>query len=566
MSKRIAAWVPVGLLLGLAPGAWGQAGAPLPVTAFVGVNVIPGDSPKLKPNQTVLVRGGRIAEVGPAARVKVPDGAARIDGTGKFLMPGIAEMHGHLPDDRAPESQVNRVMTLFVAAGVTTVRGMQGAANQIGLRDKIARGQLLGPRLFLYGPPMTSNSAPTVEVAVKKVEEQKKAGYDGVKILEAIKPEVYEAIARTARRLKMPFGGHVPNAVGLERALAAGQKSIDHLDGFVEALLVPPRQVPPDENMAQAFDRMRFSKEELDNVDEKKLPRLIAATRRAGAMVVPTMAVWKVLFGDATAESLRQLPEMKYIPELDEWADGKTQMDAEAPLPQRFKLMEVRARVLAGIARAGGLVMLGADAPQLFSVPGFSLRNETQALVKAGMTPAQVVEAATIAPARYLGVQKESGSVAAGKRADLILVDGNPLEDVANIFRSSGVMVNGRWLPRTELDALLAPLEKSARAARFPAPSEVKDLPVAANEAASLTGTYKMDNGVAVQVSKEKEGLTVTANSPEGSRKHRLLSQGGGRYLIPPIRATVTFEMQQGRASKLVFSQRGNTVKGARAP
>ena len=127
-------------------------------------------------------------------------------------------------------------------------------------------------------------------------------------------------------------------------------------------------------------------------------------------------------------------------------------------------------------------------------------------------------------------------------------------------------MVNGRWLPRAELDALLAPLEQSARAARFPAPSDVKDLPVAANEAASLTGTYKMDNGVAVQVAKEKEGLTVTANAPEGTRKHRLLSQGGGRYLIPAIRATITFEIQKGRASKLVFSQRGNTIKGARAP
>ena len=195
MRKRIAGWVPVGLLLGLTPGAWGQAGGPPPVTAFVGVNVVPGDSPELKPNQTVLVRGGRIVEVGPAAKVKVPAGATRIEGAGKFLMPGIAEMHGHLPDERAPESQVERVMTLFVAAGVTTVRGMQGAANQLGLRDNIARGELLGPRLFLYGPPMTGNDL-TPEAAAKRVEEQKKAGYDGAEDPGGIKPEVYEAIAR----------------------------------------------------------------------------------------------------------------------------------------------------------------------------------------------------------------------------------------------------------------------------------------------------------------------------------------------------------------------------------
>jgi len=128
------------------------------------------------------------------------------------------------------------------------------------------------------------------------------------------------------------------------------------------------------------------------------------------------------------------------------------------------------------------------------------------------------------------------------------------------------VMVNGRWLPRAELDAMLAPLEGYARTARFPSPAETRNLPVAAAEAAPLTGTYKMENGVNVQVAKDKEGLIVTAKAPEGTRTHRLLSQGNGRYLIPALRATITFELMQGRASKLVFSQSGISMKGARVP
>jgi hypothetical protein len=411
-------------------------------TAFVSVTVVPADRERLLPNQTVLVRAGRIAAVGPADRVEIPARATRVEGRGKFLMPGIAEMHGHLPDGNSTEDIPRLWFKLFLANGVTTVRGVWGAPNQFGLRDRINRGELLGPQLFLFGTPMDGKNTPTPERAREKVREYKRAGYDGLKISEGLSLATYQALARTAKQLNMPFGGHVPNPVGLQRALAAGQRNIEHLDGYVEALVrkgVPAAGRPQTDVMLAGI--MRGDSPGLDHLDESQIPGLVAATKKARTMITPTMFVWRTLFGDADATALARLPELQYMPPrmVDSWARQQAAWAEEAaPVERLRKLMNVRDRLLKAMADAGGLLMLGADSPQQYTVPGFSLRHETAALVKAGMTPWQVVEAATIAPARYLGRDKDFGTVAVGKRADLILADGNPLEDVANIFRSSG--------------------------------------------------------------------------------------------------------------------------------
>src|SRR5260370_5955713 len=199
------------------------------VVAFVGVTVVPCDRDRVIEDQTVVVRDGRIIALGPSATLPVPDSAARIDGRGKFLMPGLSEMHGHLPDANFPEQMLQ--LPLFVANGVTTVRGMAGAPNHLVLREQIARGEVLGPRLVVYGPAMNGRSSPTPAIAIEQVRRFKAVGYDGIKVHPGLSRETYDAIASEAKRLHIPFGGHVPHAVGIERALAAGQKSIEHLDG-----------------------------------------------------------------------------------------------------------------------------------------------------------------------------------------------------------------------------------------------------------------------------------------------------------------------------------------------
>ena len=233
--------------------------------AFVNVNVIPMDRERVLEDQTVVVRGGRIAEVGPAARVKVPAGAVRVDARGKYLMPGLAEMHGHLPHPQMPEAVQRGFLTLFVANGVTTVRGMFGFPTHVALRDRVAKGELLGPRLYVASPPIMGQTAPDPETAARLVREHKAAGFDLLKIHEGLSLASYDAMVKTAREVGIRFGGHVPDDVGLAHALETGMSSVEHMDGFVEALEAddsPIRNADPQTRGAQLHLYL----------DEKKLP------------------------------------------------------------------------------------------------------------------------------------------------------------------------------------------------------------------------------------------------------------------------------------------------------
>jgi imidazolonepropionase-like amidohydrolase len=535
-----------------------HAAPPTTTTAFVGVTVVPADRERVLPDHTVIVKGGRITVVAPTSQVKIPTGAIRIDGAAKFLMPGIAEMHGHIPTFDPSGDLSRRWFTLFVANGVTTVRGMQGATGQLALRDQIARGQIVGPRLFLYGPPMSGDKVTTPEQAITLVRAYKRAGFDGLKIAEGLQPNTYEALAKTAKSLRLPFGGHIPNAVGVERALALGQKSVEHLDGYLEAMISAEGDTSAILGMTAA------DLAALDRVDVAKIPGLVAATKQAGAMVTPTMVAWRNLFGDADAKALAQLPELQYVPPRtrEQWTRAQTERRETAAPPERVRqLMALRDRLLDALADADGLVMLAADAPQRYNVPGFSLRHEMAAMVKAGLSPWQIIESATVAPARYLGLERDFGTVAVGKRADLILVEGNPLEDVSNVFRSSGVMVNGRWLPRGELDAQLAAI---AADLRYPSDKEVQDFAIPATTAAAMLGTYQGpgqnpgQNGEpqTFRVLGKSGGLfCLWSASPDKVR--RLRWQGSNLFLVPEEKATIMAEIKDGTARTLVIKQDG---------
>ncbi len=425
--------------------------------AFIGVNVVPMDRERVVENQTVLVRDGRIVEVGPAAQVDVPAGATRVDAAGKYLMPGLAELHGHLPGSQAPREFVDDVLFLFVANGVTFVRGMQGDARQLGIRDSVMQGLTLGPTLVLGSPAMSGQNVQTVEDARRLVREYHEAGYDLLKVHEGLSPEVYEAIAATAREVGIPFGGHVSDLVGLHAALEAGQVTIDHLDNYIFAAEKddsPVRDAPPQERARQ----LPF------HLDDAKIPELAAATRQAGAWVVPTMPLWEVLHGASEpAEVLLQRPEVKYVPPqaVQQWANWVRNIQERVDRDAARAHMAFRNRLLKGLADAGVGILLGSDAPQIFSVPGFSIHREMRAMIEAGLTPYQVLESGTRNVATYLGTPDEFGTVAPGRRADLILLEANPLEDVGNVARRAGVMVRGRWLPESEIQERLARIAAS---------------------------------------------------------------------------------------------------------
>lgn len=434
------------------PPCRGQAES---VTAFVDVTVIPMDRERRLPGRTVVVRGDRIVALGPTARVKVPEGAIRVQGRGKFLIPGLAEMHAHIPGGQASDSAVERTLFLYLAGGLTTIRGMLGHPRHLVLRERAARGELLSPTIYAAGPSLNGNSVPDPAAARKAVIEQKEAGYDLLKIHPGVSREAFDTLVATARRVGIPFAGHVPQDVGIARAIEARYATIEHLDGYIEAIV---REGAPVGAEQSAFFGLNLG----EHLDESKLPALVAATKQAGVWNVPTQVLLENLVLVATSAELAQRPEMRYVaPEmLAQWAQVKDGMLAETgSTPESARrTIEVRRRLIKALHAAGAGLLLGSDAPQVYNVPGFSTHRELEALVAAGLTPYQALETGTRNVARYLGTERETGTVEQGKRADLILLDADPLVDIRNTTRRAGVMVRGRWLPQAEIERRLAAL------------------------------------------------------------------------------------------------------------
>lgn len=435
-------------LAGCLPALIASQTPPAPVTAFTNVTVVPMDRQRTLPDHTVIVRGERIAEIGPAAKVAVPDGATRIDGRGKFLMPGVSEMHAHIPGGNAPDELVDRVLRLFVANGVTTIRGMLGDPKHLELRAQASRGEIVAPTIFTSGPSFNGNSAKAVEPAVKMVQDQKAAGYDLLKIHPGVPREVFDAVAAEADRQRIPFAGHVPADVGLERALAAKYSSIDHIDGYIEYAVKPDAPV---DKANPGF----FGANWATHIDPARMKRAVAETKKAGVWIVPTQGLMEIFFSADTPDEMRAKPGVEYMPPqvVAGWVKQREgfmkQQLPEPAVSERF-LRERRA-LLKALSDADVDLLLGSDAIQTFSVPGFSILNEIGAMARSGLTPFQIYTSGTTNVARFFGREREVGTVEVGKIADLVLVDADPMADVANFGRQTGTMVRGRWHARQDL-------------------------------------------------------------------------------------------------------------------
>jgi imidazolonepropionase-like amidohydrolase len=428
------------------------------LVAFVDVTVIPMDRERVVPRQTVLVRGDRIEAIGPTEQVRIPAGGRRVNGRGKFLIPGLAEMHAHIPGGQAPDSVVERTLFLYVAGGITTVRGMLGHPRHLELRDRAARNELISPTISTSGPSFNGNSVTNPESAARMVTEQKAAGYDFLKIHPGVKREVFDTLAAAAQRVGIRFAGHVPLEVGLARALDARYATIDHLDGYVEAMV---RTGAPVTSLQSKFFGVNLG----EHLDKSRLPVLVEATRSAGVWNVPTQALIENLLSTESVEALARRPEMRYVSaeNLSQWAEAKNSLLEETGSSRESadRMIEARRQLIKALHAGGAGLLLGSDAPQVYNVPGFSTHRELELLVASGLTPYQALETGTRNVAVFLGTLARTGSIEVGKRADLILLDANPLADIRNTGRREGVMLRGRWLPKAEIDSRLAVIAKS---------------------------------------------------------------------------------------------------------
>ncbi len=435
------------------------------VIAFVNVNVVPMDVERVIANQTVVVRHGRIDAIGAAKRIRIPKNAVRIDGRGRYLMPGLADMHVHLEYfDRDAQ------LLLFLAGGVTTVRNMDGRPNILVWRKRIADGDLLGPTIFtagaiLEGNPPFRNDNRIVETpaqAIAAVAEQKKEGYDFIKIYHTLNRETYEAIVAAAKKNNLAVAGHVPRSIGLRGTFAAGQKSIEHLEGYADEIEADDSPLRNQRSWLKRFFSFK--------VDDDKIRGVVEATRRANVWNVPTLI--EKQNSALTAEKIQVLlkrPEMRYLPPETAglWSQSNARITRRMSPEDFASLVEgetVRKHLIKALYNGGARLLIGTDTPNPFVVPGFSVREELQNFVEAGFTPYQAIKAATKDAAEFLGMSNEFGTVTTGKRADLILVEGNPFENIANLTRQTGVMTRGRWLTtgdlQKRLDALAASYAK----------------------------------------------------------------------------------------------------------
>ncbi len=423
--------------------------------AFTGVNVIPMDSERVLENRTVVVDTGSIQRIGPAEEVEPPDGATLVEADGKYLMPGLSEMHAHVPDG-GNRQYLEDVLFLYLANGVTLARGMIGDPSHIELRRDLATGDVAGPRLIVGGRWLGGGFDSPADAA-QVVRQQKEMGYDFLKMGEGQSPEIFKGIVKQAHASSIDMAGHVSGQVGLKAALEAGYATVDHLDDYMQELVDPDEA--PDVN--PGFFGYRLA----PYARQERMEQIARETREAGVWNVPTETIMHSTFTlDFDEVRERRRDEFRYMPEqvVEGWFESRKNFRASKDYdPEAGKeFLRVRLDLIEALHEEGAGLLLGSDAPQWFNVPGFSLHHEIEAMGESGLTPYEILRTGTVNPAIFLGEEDAFGRVEEGMVADLILLNANPLEDLSNTRKIEGVMRHGRWYDRQQIDARLEAIDE----------------------------------------------------------------------------------------------------------
>ena len=421
--------------------------------AFVHVNIIPMNREVVLFDQTVVIVDGRIREIGPASSTKVQTGVKIIEAHGQFLLPALSDMHVHLlgqtwnmmfpPEAQftADELDFNKLLFLYVANGVATVQVMSAFSEHIPIREQIRRGEIIGPRLILARmidgpgrawPPPLSDWVATAAEARQAVLDAKETGYDKMKVYSFLSQECYDSIVATAEEVGMPVEGHIPMDLSVEYILDAGQGLIAHSEEVMKH--------------AQGD----YTQERIDY-----FAKIIADS---DTWITPTLVMKRnllAIFNDVNSELAR--PEVAYLHPMGMgvWSfliqNNYMAMPQEhqRALKERFELFE--RPFTKALHDQGGKLMTGTDSLVPTTMPGFSIHRELAELVDIGLTPYEALRASTTHPSIFLGELDEAGTVAVGKRADLLLLEENPLEKITNSREIAGVMIQGRWLSKREI-------------------------------------------------------------------------------------------------------------------
>jgi len=452
------------------------------------ISVVDVSTGETKPDMTVIISDGRIREIGNSTTTRIPEGAQVVEAKGKFLIPGLCDMHVHMFNQVSRRPPNRWYFPLFVANGITSIREMWTKPEDMEQvrewRKLQAEGSLLAPRIgavgtLVDGPPgaettqiggalpgPTANIVRTPDEARDFVRELKAAGdIDFVKTYSSLSRESYFAIADEAKKQGLPFAGHVPFSVDATEASSAGQRSMEHLNQILES------SSSRSQELFQVPGRDWSSKHEkvmLDTFSEERFRKLVTVLAKNQSWQVPTLVTARVYAFPGDLKITRNEKQLRYIPanEIANWKKlfpERDQQPTDIEKAVRGRLWQKQLEVVRRMNEAGVPFMAGTDLGTAYIYPGFSLHDELTLFVEAGFTPLEALKAATRNPAEFLGLLDSLGTVEKGKIADLVLLNANPLEDIRNTQKIEAVVVNGRFLNRKELDQLLAKAEGQAK-------------------------------------------------------------------------------------------------------
>ena len=472
------------------------------VYAFANVNVVSMTSDRVDADWNVVVADGRITAAGPAASVAVPPGARVIDGGGKYLAPGLADMHAH------PMTTAD--LDAYLANGVTLIRAMWGEPAVLELREGVASGAIAGPRIFTggrivdgepvihYGSDIVLNAADAEDIVTR----HKAAGYDFIKVYSNLSVEAFDAIAEAARANGIPFAGHIPDAVPADHAFRSGMQTAEHLIGIGPATLADGAEYYTRFHPAFPEYAARIGSGEiaLDAVyDQARLRELADLARETGIWTVPTLTTIRgtALSPEETATfSARDAAQYVDYTVTSFWRMSAAFRAAWTPDTYRGARLQLEEdlRQVKAFHDAGARILAGTDAPNPWAFVGFGMVDELELYVEAGLSPHAALQTATTAPAEFMNESGKSGIVAPGARADLVLLDGDPLADIAAYRRIDGVMAAGAWFDRASLDRRLAALKTASdrKAAVF---GDAPAWPVEASEHVLISAEFVLEQG-----------------------------------------------------------------------
>jgi imidazolonepropionase-like amidohydrolase len=439
-----------------APSARPAKTQPVAATiAFLHAAVVPMDEERVLRDQTVIVAGREIVAIGPSSKVMIPTGAARVDASGRYLLPALCDMHVHLLSDAwnmmlPPEAQLasadvpyERFLFPYVANGVTMVQAMSATPQELVLRDRIESGELLGPRLVLarmidapkkaWPPPLATwvDSASEAGDAVHRAHDE---GYDKIKVYSFLSKESYDAIVASANEQQMDVIGHIPNALSVEYVVDAGQKLIAHSEEVL--------------------------KHAGDDHGAERIDYFATLMAERGVWMSPTLVTTRSILGlFDDPDALLGRPEALYFRhpmEQGVWSFITENLYKPIPPEARQQIREGFEEFQKPLTTAfhdhGGKLLAGTDSLFPGLVPGFALQRELQELVAVGLSPFEALRTATSSPFEYLGEADRAGTIEIGKQSDLLLLHANPLEDVSAASKISGVLIRGRWIDSEEIE------------------------------------------------------------------------------------------------------------------